>query len=398
MSFGFSIGDFLIALKLAKHTYDACENGPKEYREICNEVKSLHYALQGLCDDAKDSGSLINRKGLSRKNELDEIIRNCRQSLEELQSLINKCSRLEESKSGNTLSRLWDAQRISYNNLDSLRAKLTFHTSTISMFLLSLEGSAIARIESKLDDLYARMVRNDTTGTRMSTISLFSDTSASSILSSIESNEDDAWEILKRELLAEGISVPHIMANKADIIQYMKAHLTSEKSNGNVNTYSNPDLGDQDSSPSQSKQVPQYSSCISDPAGLHQITDREPFGYAATIATDLVNRIGLQQEASAERRSPGDERGKQMFAERQLNLTLREAQKYLQAYEFKVKHSAEDWKKRCWVFERELSLLSAELTRLAHNHRKHYGQDQVDVISHNPLMCLCGLPNAFSCP
>lgn len=102
---------------------------------------------------------------------------------------------------------------------------MTFYTSMISMFLLSLEGSAIARIEMKLDKIYARMVEDESIHGRGTSTDA---ASTVSILSEIETREDDVWAILKRELLEEGVSMAHIMANKESIINHVKPLLEED--------------------------------------------------------------------------------------------------------------------------------------------------------------------------
>ena len=228
MSLGFGAGDLIATLKLAKGIYDACKDGPAEYREICSETNSLKNAIQGLRSDARDPNSLLNRKGPGRRKELEEIISNCSRTLRELQAVVDKHSSLQDdSKAAGSFTRIWDAYKLGSSDLDTLRGRLTFHTSTIGVFLLSLEGPAIARIETKLDEIYARLVQHDAVQARHSTTSLTSIASTASFLSQIESNEDDAWAMLKRELLVEGIPMANVVANRNDIIDYIRSLLES---------------------------------------------------------------------------------------------------------------------------------------------------------------------------
>ncbi|KAL2046345.1 hypothetical protein N7G274_001792 [Stereocaulon virgatum] len=224
MAFGFSVGDFLAILEIAKGVYDACKHGPAEYKELCNETKSMRFVIQSLLDDARDPNSLLNRKGFNRKDELDEIIRSCTKVMREMQALVNKHSRLEDDGHGRILH-IWDAYQVGSSDLDVLRGRMTFYTSMISMFLLSLEGSAIARIEMKLDKIYARMLEDDSSYGRGSSTDAVSTVS---ILSEIETREDDVWAILRSELLEEGVSMAHIMANKESIIKHVKSLLEED--------------------------------------------------------------------------------------------------------------------------------------------------------------------------
>ena len=233
MSFGFGVGDFLAVSRLAKGVFEACKDGPREYKEISREAKSMRYAINSLSNDVQDPHSLLNTKGVKRKPELVEIIKNCDTTMQEVQAMIDKHSSLK-SEHGK-FTRVWDAYKVGSSDLDFLRGKLTFYTSIISMFLLSLEGSAVARIERKVDRIYARMLQDDVVQAQQSSISV---ASTASLLSQLETNEDDVWAILKTELLAEDIAMAHIMSNKEDIIEYIESLIANEVPSGvfEVNT------------------------------------------------------------------------------------------------------------------------------------------------------------------
>ena len=186
MSFGFGLGDFIAVSKIAKGVYEACKDGPREYREISREAKAIRYAINSLSSDAQDPHSLLNTKGVKRKPELIEIIENCETTMQEVQAMIDRHSSLKDDQG--KLIRVWDAYKVGSSDLDSLRGKLTFYTSIISMFLLSLEGSAVARIEKKVDKIYARMLQDDITQAQQSSLFIASTTS---LLSQLETNEDD---------------------------------------------------------------------------------------------------------------------------------------------------------------------------------------------------------------
>lgn len=218
MSFGFSVSDFLNVLKLAKDWYAACRDGPGEYREIASEAKSLRFALRNLSNDAKNSRSLLSRKGAVRKNEMLKLVRNCELTFEELLMLVEKHRQLVTDRN-NVMVRVWHAYQVGSSDLDTIRGKLTFHTSVISMFLLSLESSAISRIESTLDKIYAQLVRNDVIQASHSRESLASTTS---MLDQLQDDEEGAWASLREQLLAENISMASVIANKSEVIAYMK--------------------------------------------------------------------------------------------------------------------------------------------------------------------------------
>lgn len=187
----------------------------------------MRYAINSLSNDAQDPQSLLSTKGVKRKAELVEVIENCELTMQEVQIMIDKHSGLQSDH--RKFIRVWNAYKIGSSDLDSLRGKLTFYTSIISMFLLSLEGSAVARIERKVDRIYARMLQDGVVQAQQSSISVASTTS---LLSHIDTNEDDVWTMLKTELVTEDISMAHIMSNRDDIIEYMKSLIADGMPNG----------------------------------------------------------------------------------------------------------------------------------------------------------------------
>ena len=220
MSLGFSVVDFLHLIECVKRAYDAVQSGPTEYKEIKHELKTLKYSIEALTEESKNPNSLLNRKGLKRKEELLHVVAGCNQTIAEFQKIADENSSLSTGRGGKA-TRTWHAYRVGSSDLDSLRGKLTFHASMINVFLSSLEGSALGRIEKKIDAIYARMVAEDACFDEHTSIRSTS-SAASSILSQINTNEDEVWAALRADLLSDGISISQILANREEIIEYVK--------------------------------------------------------------------------------------------------------------------------------------------------------------------------------
>ncbi|KAK3168549.1 hypothetical protein OEA41_004997 [Lepraria neglecta] len=236
MSFGFGVIDFLTVLKTAKGVYEACKDGPADYQELCRETESLRCAIGKLSQDAEDPRSLLNRRGSNRMTELFEIVQNCKMTIKDVQAFIDKHSSLKSDARGE-LIRIWDAYQVGSSDLDSFRSKLNFNVSMISMFLLSLQAPVVAnietkavRIEKKLNRIYAQVVHGEGRR-RQSSVSLASSTS---IISQIDTHEDDAWEFLKTRLLAEGILMDDIKANRDKIISHIKSLVNDDLPQGKL--------------------------------------------------------------------------------------------------------------------------------------------------------------------
>lgn len=148
MSFGFGVSISFAVAKIAKSVQKFCKVGPAKYTEICRETKSLRFTLENLSEDAASPNSLLNRYGLKRM-ELGEIISKCKATMNELQTMVDKRSRLGSDGRGK-VTRIWDAYQMDSSDLNCYCGKLTFYTLSIGVFLLSLHGPTMGRIGSIL--------------------------------------------------------------------------------------------------------------------------------------------------------------------------------------------------------------------------------------------------------
>ena len=173
--------------------------------------------LESLSKDSFDKTSLLNHKGSSQRDQLLQIIASSEGTMNELQGLIDKHSRLEGAP--DRMKRVWHSYRIGRADLDSLRSRLTFHTSTIDVFLTSLQGSALSRIEAKLDHLLPKLLAEDEMSGRQTAMSTCSTTSS---ISSFATNEREVWGRLRKELMMCGVSTAQIASHQEEIIQHVK--------------------------------------------------------------------------------------------------------------------------------------------------------------------------------
>ena len=218
MSFGFGVGDFLASLKLAKHVADAIKSGPTEYKELQNQLECIRSIFISMSKDAKDKSSLLNRKGTPRKQELMGLVKNSKATMNEINGIVDKRSKLSDDGS-HGVTRIWDAYQTCATDLAALCGRMTFHVASLNSFMLSLQGSALSRIETKIDALYAAMCDENTVDPLQSQASL---ASTVSVFTEIESNQSQAWNMLKHYLLEEEINIDQILAHRQGIIAYTK--------------------------------------------------------------------------------------------------------------------------------------------------------------------------------
>jgi hypothetical protein len=80
------------------------------------------------------------------------------------------------------VKRIWHSYQVGSEDLDDMRRKLTFHTSTISLFLDSLSSAALGRIECKVDQILAKLMMANP---RQSTASVSSIHSSASLIQNL---------------------------------------------------------------------------------------------------------------------------------------------------------------------------------------------------------------------
>jgi hypothetical protein len=205
MSIGFSISDIIGVTQLSWSTYQRCRNAPKEWREARREVASLSIVLQEIEGEATTPGYTLRCKGSNDQVELAQLICNCREVLEQFRALVKKHRRV--GSSGRTI---WVRLKFGNVQLGDIRGKLQLHCQALNSFL-----AARSRLESRkrfdlmqerIDDLAAEF----RAGKR-----------EPSVLSICEEDSDDFWNLLKSELLYEGIGDEDIEQHKEPIKAYI---------------------------------------------------------------------------------------------------------------------------------------------------------------------------------
>ena len=123
---GYGAGDIIAVSQLVAKVYAAYKNAPKDYRDICGEVKSLqiiinkaikHIQSTTLNDDDRQEGQ--------------EILRSCQSLLEDLDSLIEKYNSLAPAKSG----RIFKKVQFGTEDIATLRVRLISNTGLLNGFI-----------------------------------------------------------------------------------------------------------------------------------------------------------------------------------------------------------------------------------------------------------------------
>ena len=220
------VGDFIAVGKIAKTVIEACKDGPGELQELGREVKTLEVTMDRLSQDVDDPQSTLNRRGANRRQDLQQLIDNCKIALLDVQNFVEKHSTLERPSNPRnpfaSTKRTWHRYQVGSTDIDDMRGKLTFYTSSIGLYLDSLTSAAISRMERKIDQILINAVNSDR---RASTSSLQSMNSVVSLAS--VGSDDQAWDRLRVQLVEAGVSYRDINDNRDRIIVHVRNLLAS---------------------------------------------------------------------------------------------------------------------------------------------------------------------------
>ena len=134
MSFGYGVGDIVAISGLALKVYTAYKDAPGDYQHIADEVNSLHIII-------KKAAQHFDRSTLSDNDwqEGQEVLKGCKNVLEELDSLIVKYNSLASASTGQVLQRI----KLGAEDIAALRARLTSNTTLLSSFIQRFDTPAI---------------------------------------------------------------------------------------------------------------------------------------------------------------------------------------------------------------------------------------------------------------
>ncbi|RYP74591.1 hypothetical protein DL771_002857 [Monosporascus sp. 5C6A] len=128
MSFGFSVGDFLVLSQLALNVYNSCRGASAEFKSIASEASTLSFVLKRLSSD-------FPHRTLDEEDtkELVLIHTRTREALEDIQGLLQKYRSLEQQK-----PRKLDRIKWALKPSSDVRTKLLFHAGVLNCLNTSL--------------------------------------------------------------------------------------------------------------------------------------------------------------------------------------------------------------------------------------------------------------------
>ena len=128
MSLGCSVGDIMAISGLAVKVYTAYKDAPGDYRNISDEVKSLHIIINKAAKHFK--GTTLSDDD---RQEGLEVLRGCQNVLEDLDALIIKYNSLASGSA--STSQVIQRFKLGAEDIATLRARLTSNTTLLNGFI-----------------------------------------------------------------------------------------------------------------------------------------------------------------------------------------------------------------------------------------------------------------------
>ena len=126
MSFGFGIGDLMAISGLAVKVYTAYKDAPGDYRNISDEVESLHIIIQKAAQHFE--GTKLNDN--SRQEGL-KVLKSCQNILEDLDALLIKYNSVASASTGQVIHRI----KLGTEDISTLRIRLISNTGLLNGFI-----------------------------------------------------------------------------------------------------------------------------------------------------------------------------------------------------------------------------------------------------------------------
>jgi hypothetical protein len=205
MSFGCSLSDIVTLVQLTTGAYSNWKNACGEYTEITGELASLNVILRILSTEAATPNSPLQR-GNANYRDYFTLLDNSAAVVRQLNDVIVRFQNLGQSRRSN-----WDRLRLANRDLGEMRSKLTSHISLLSVFLGTINVSALGRIEQNLNTI-SKLAAETRAGKR-----------EGSVMTAYDDDDPGIWREFRRELIKEGYSSDSIRKYRTQLKGHLRA-------------------------------------------------------------------------------------------------------------------------------------------------------------------------------
>ncbi|KAG6991229.1 hypothetical protein G7Y79_00055g090050 [Physcia stellaris] len=199
MSFGFSVGDFVAVVGICWKVYKRCKESSGNYAELSSEVGALHIVL-------KETEELLSQQDLTsqQKERLAKCRKECDAVLQDLSELLLKYESL-----GTKSQRTFDRLGFGIHDMDAIKLRLI---SNVSMLDAVNNACSHARLEKRLNLFIAEIRAGRREGSIVSV----------QTIDTVARNNQEKWDVLRRDLEDVGISPAAISENRQFIIAWFR--------------------------------------------------------------------------------------------------------------------------------------------------------------------------------
>lgn len=127
MSFGFSVGDFLVIVisKLCWSVYKKCKDSKSSYTDLTGEITALYAVI-------KETEELLDQEDIPER-QLKKLIpcqQSCNNVLKDLETLLKKYEKL-----GTQSGRVFDRMRFGDEDIAGVRQRITMNITMLDSFI-----------------------------------------------------------------------------------------------------------------------------------------------------------------------------------------------------------------------------------------------------------------------
>ena len=217
MSFGYGVGDILAISALALKVVTAYKDAPEDYRNISDEVESLHIIINKAAKHFESTTLSDNSRQEGQK-----VLKGCKNVLEDLDTLIEKYNSL--ASASKSTSQVLKRIKLGTEDIATLRVRLISNTTLLNGFIQRFDilPNIIKYISSSCLSLYS-CDSNEMRARLDNILGLHRTTSRDSMVSLTGSiNTKQAYKKFIKGLFAIGVTADMINDKEKEIQEIFK--------------------------------------------------------------------------------------------------------------------------------------------------------------------------------
>ncbi|KAG8526153.1 uncharacterized protein KY384_000146 [Bacidia gigantensis] len=221
MSFGVSISDVGMLVKLAWRTVQSTRHADSEHDELSCAALSLHSTLRRLEGEVKNPKSLLNKPEDPYRKEVEAIGSGCRKTLTALDKILEKYSSLNGGARG--IPNVW--QRFRFGNeemtIKDIRGKMIFYTSALSLYLNMVSVGSSGRVERQMEAAGGDLKELKSAVNTITAHLMSNAKEEGSQMTAYTDDDKGVWREFRRELVKKGFRSSLLHKHRGTIQSYV---------------------------------------------------------------------------------------------------------------------------------------------------------------------------------